>query len=392
MKGNLSFNLSSSRSSEKLKVARRQKLLTSVTQKKFPHLYSSKLNLSEVGSKNCENLVGSVEVPVGVAGPVRVKGAVLDEEIILPLATTEGALAASVNRGCRVISSSGGAQTVVRKIGMTRAPVFQCKDGVQALNFVKWLEKNRNKIDSLSSETSNHLKLTSWQSWVRGRYVYVRFVFDTDQAMGMNMVTIALKHTFEKLLKKKRDVKLISISSNMCTDKKSAVINNLLGRGYWVQSEVFIDKKLIVNTLDTRPDVIFQTHLSKNLIGSNLAGSFSQNMHAANVVAALYLATGQDVSHVVEGSQTTTSVEVVDEGLYVAVTLPSVLVGVVGGGTWLEAQSEARNTIRKGKKISAEQLAAAIGVGVLAGEISGLAALSNHTLSSAHAKLGRGKK
>lgn len=358
-------------------------------------------DLSKIKSQNCENFIGSVEVPVGVAGPVAVifkkEKKEVEENWKIPLATTEGALVASVNRGCKVLRLAGGAKVSVKKIGMTRAPVFEANDGWSAGNFCDWLDENFSKIAQVCESTSSHLKLLSFQSWVRGRNAYVRFVFDTDEAMGMNMVTIALGELWRNFLSKdeqlkKWGIKLLSISSNLCTDKKDSAMNRILGRGYSVQVEATISEKIIQDNLHTTSDDLIKTHHAKNLVGSNLAGSFSQNMQVANVVAAMFLATGQDVAHVVEASQATVNFEKTNTGLYVSLNLPNINVGSIGGGCWFPAQTQARLLIRDGKKISAQQLAVAVGVGALAGEISGLSALCSHSLASAHQKLGRAKK
>lgn len=341
--------------------------------------------VEKISQKNCENYIGSIEVPVGLAGPVQMNG----DEVVLPLATTEGALVASISRGVKAINASGGAQVFVKKIGISRAPVFQCANGAAALEFVAWLDEHIVEFAALCEATSAHLKFLNHQTWVRGRDVYARFVFDPDQAMGMNMVTIAIAAAWEKMHEQVLGVKLISLSSNVCSDKKDSLINRLYGRGYWVQAEVkipFADVETILKTDATR---LYETHVAKNLVGTNLAGSFSQNMHVGNVVAAMYLATGQDMAHVTEGSQASTTVEVLSDSLYVAVTLPNLVLGVVGGGTWLPAQTQARKLIGGGKDITAEELARAVGVAALAAEISGIAALSAQQLAQAHQKLGR---
>jgi hydroxymethylglutaryl-CoA reductase (NADPH) len=343
--------------------------------------------------KNCENMIGSVEIPVGVAGPVPVRSTVLSESISFPLATTEGALVASISRGSKAIRLSGGADVLVKRIGMSRAPVFFCVSGKAAQHFVEWLDKHIAEFAVACESTSSHLKYLSHLSWIQGRHVYVRFVFDTDEAMGMNMVSIALQTGWEQMQKAHKEelaeVELISLSSNMCADKKDSSINRMLGRGYWAQAEVLLTKEIITDVLKTTAEKLLHTHHAKNLIGSNLAGSLSQNMHVGNVIAAMYLATGQDMAHVIEGSQANTTIELTEKGLYVSVTLPNLTLGTVGGGTWFPKQTQARQLIRQGEEINAAQLAVAIATASLAGEISGLSALSSQTLAAAHQKLGR---
>jgi len=384
------------------RVMHRQQLLTKLRSGSFSDLLSTPFDINVVGKKNCENLIGGVSMPVGLAGPVLVNGSEFDqnEEILIPLATSEGALVASVNRGCKVFNQSDGVNLLVKKIGMSRAPVFHCTNGQEADQFSQWLDKPLalQLIKELTEATSSHLHFLQHQSWVRGRSVYVRFVFDTEQAMGMNMVTIALQKALPILIKNFQHefagsgIELISLSSNVCCDKKDSLINRLLGRGYWAQAEIMVPGSVFKEILKVEPQDFFTSHVAKNLVGSNIAGSQSQNMQVANVVAAMFLASGQDMAHVVEASQASTTVELTDDSVYIAVTLPNLNLGVVGGGTGLPAQTQARNLIRSAGSLSSEQLAGVIGAAALAAEISGLAALANHTLAQAHVKLGRGQK
>ena len=394
----ISFRLKN-RDSQVAQLKQRQKLVndwlavpSKTTKPDLANLFFTNFDLEKVGTRNCENLIGSVELPVGLAGPVRIKSDLLDEEVVLPLATTEGALVASVNRGCKVVQAAGGAQVFSKKVGMTRAPVFKCVDGQAALEFENWLNQHIKELVQLAEQTSHHLKYLSHQTWVRGNLVYLRVAFDTDQAMGMNMVTIGLNTALTAMLNDQPEVKLISISSNLCTDKKDSVINRLLGRGYWVQAEVKLSNRILKSVLIVTAGDLIEVHHAKNLVGSNLAGSFSQNMQAANVVAAIYAATGQDLAHTVEGSQGSLFLDSQADGLYAAITLPSIQLGTIGGGTGLVAQSQARSLIRRGQAISAQQLAEVVAVGVLAGELSGLSALAAGSLACAHRQLGRSVK
>jgi hydroxymethylglutaryl-CoA reductase (NADPH) len=349
---------------------------------------------------------------VGIAGPVlvsevhrsAVKKTIPPHDLYIPLATTEGALIASTSRGCKAITQSGGSAVLLKNNGMTRAPVFECQSGVHGMEFMEWLGKpaQQSLLKTLCEQTSDHLTYLKQDSFIRGRYVYTRFYFDTDEAMGMNMVTIALQHAVVKIIdvyhqdKSHKQVALILISGNVCADKKSSLINTILGRGRWIQAEIVLPEAVLSEVLKIQAeniDIIVQAHVAKNLVGSNVAGSFAQNMQAANVVAAFYAATGQDLAHVVDSSMAYTSVEKVETGLYVSITLPNVIVGSVGGGTYLPAQNQAQQIIRpdlsETKRISADELAIAVGVGVLAAEISGLAALATNTLAQAHATLAR---
>ncbi len=379
----LSFHVSDPELSEVAKLQERQARACAQVDGKFSHLFDVSLDPEVIGKKNCENFIGSVEVPVGVAGPVTANS----KEIILPLATTEGALVASIQRGCKAINLAGGAQILTEKKGISRAPVFRCKNGAHAREFVQWLEKNMSALKMHAESTSAHLKYLSHQTWIRGRHVYVRFVFDSDQAMGMNMVTIALQKMWEAM--RFPDVELIALSSNVCADKKDSVVNRLYGRGFWVQAEVTLSEHIFSEVLHTNADELLAAHYAKNLVGSNVAGSFSQNMQVGNAVAALYLATGQDMAHVTEGSQASTTIERDGSDIYFAVTMPNIVIGVVGGGTWLPSQTETRQLMANGQQVTSELLATAVATAALAAEISGMSAVTTNTLAQAHQKLGR---
>jgi hydroxymethylglutaryl-CoA reductase (NADPH) len=348
--------------------------------------------LEQVATKNVENLVGSIAIPLGIAGPLLIESEEISGECYLPFATTEGALVASVSRGCKALNLSGGVSTIVERRGMSRSPVFACSSGKEAQKFLAWMESNMDKIQQIAESTSSHLKLLSHHSWIRGRHVYVRFAFDTQDAMGMNMVTIALEEALREALKKRPEIHLLSLSSNVCTDKKDSALNTLLGRGYWVQPEAFLSREVLKDVLKTTPERMLRVHIQKNLVGSNIARSESQNAHVANTLSAMFIATGQDPAHVVDGSQASLTIEAADDGLYCALTLPSMNVGVVGGGTNLPSQKQARSLILPGTELSAPALAAVIGSAALAGEISLLASLAEHSLASSHARLGRGKR
>lgn len=351
----------------------------------FKELFACRFDVEHVTHHNCENLIGSVEVPVGVVGPLNIPQ-FSPEPLYIPLATTEGALVASVNRGCKAIESSGNLFIQVKKIGMTRAPAFVCASGKKAQELEDWLRENQTLFQSIAKTTSTHLRYISFQSWIRARTLFVRFVFDTDEAMGMNMVTIAVQAIADMIVNQKK-VALRTISSNVCTDKKDSVLNSLFGRGYWVQVESVIPKSILESVLKTQASKMVGVHYTKNLIGSNLAGSFSQNAQVANVIAAFYLATGQDPAHTVDASHAFLTLEQEKDDIYAALTLPSVEVGTVGGGTYLKAQTQARKMMNFGNTdITAHQLAGIAGVVALSGELSLIASLSQHTLAQAHIK------
>ena len=331
---------------------------------------------------HCENLIGSTSLPLGVSGPLIIK----NKQYFLPLATTEGALVASVSRGCKTINLSGGATSFVENVGVTRGPVFETSGIKESMKFKNWLENNFKFIKTEAEKTSTHLRLKKLESNIVGIYVYVRFYFDTDQAMGMNMVTIATQ-SISQFIEKSTKAKCLSVSGNFCIDKKPAWINFLGGRGKRVWAEVILKKEVVKEVLKTTPEKFFEVWLAKCMLGSVMSGSLGFNAHFANIVAAFYAATGQDLAHTVEGSMGITTSKVTKNGdLYVSVYLPAVMIGTVGGGTKLKTKQEALSII--GAKTSVE-LAEVLGGAVLAGEISLLASLAEGTLACAHEKLGR---
>jgi len=225
--------------------------------------------------------------------------------------------------------------------------------------------------------------------------VYVRFEFDTKDAMGMNMVTIA-SDAMSKLIEAKTKAKCLSVSGNMCIDKKPSALSMIEGRGKSVVAEAVIKKDIVKSVLKTTPEDIVELNYRKNLMGSALAGSLGHNAQFANMVAAMYIATGQDPAHVVEGSLGITMAEQDANGLYISVYMPAVNVGTVGGGTGLATQKEALSilgcagsTATPGE--TAKKFAEIVAATVLSGELSVLAAQASGQMTRAHVKLGRGK-
>jgi hydroxymethylglutaryl-CoA reductase (NADPH) len=352
-----------------------------------------------IADPNIENMIGAVQVPIGVAGPIAVDGGAAETEAYLPLATTEGALLASVNRGCSVLNAAGGVSVRVLKSGMTRAPVFRVADVVEAEALVRWVRDNVGRLREAAAETTSHGELLDVTPYVVGNSVYLRCRYDTKDAMGMNMATIATEAACD-VIEAETEASLVALSGNLCTDKKPAAINAVEGRGRSVTADVTVPSAVVEDRLHTTPEAIAELDTRKNLVGSAKAGSLGFNAHVANVVAAMFLATGQDEAQVVEGANAITTAEVRSKGagsdgdLYLSVSLSSLEVGTVGGGTKLPTQAEALDVlgIRGGGDppgSNADAFAEYIAAGALAGELSLLSALASRHLSSAHADLGR---
>jgi hydroxymethylglutaryl-CoA reductase (NADPH) len=334
-------------------------------------------------------MIGIAQIPLGVAGPIKISGDHIQGDFYIPLVTTEGALVASVSRGCKAVSLSDGAQVAIFRVGTTRGPVFYTGSIKKSAELFKWIKENSAKIAEYSGKTSHHLKFKKADVRTQGSYGFVRFYFDTEDAMGMNMVTIATQE-LTKLIEKEVGIKCVSVAGNFDIDKKPAWINFIRSRGFKVWAEVIVPQKVIKDILKTTAAEIFEVWLAKCMIGSAMSGSMGFNAQYANIVAAFFAATGQDIAHTVEGSMGMTTAKVLENGdLYFSVYLPAVMLGTVGGGTNLATQKEAIN-ITGAKK--SEELAEVLGGAVLAGELSLLSSLAEGSLASTHQKLARGGK
>lgn len=351
---------------------------------KLPHI--GKIRFSPTEKVFCENLIGATSIPLGVAGPIHIKGEKIKGDYYIPLATTEGALVASVSRGGKAVSMSGGILTGVETVGVTRGPVFEVDNISEGLKFKKWIHNNFQLLQKESKKTSSHITLLKSEVRMVGMYVYIRFYFDCDQAMGMNMVTIATEKIAE-LIKKETKIRCISISGNYCVDKKPSWLNFISGRGKRVWAQAVIQQDVLEKVLKTTSKDLFDVWFSKCVMGSIMSGAIGFNAHFANIVAAFFAATGQDLAHVVEGSLGVTTSKVLPNGdLYFSVYLPSVMVGIVGGGTMLQIKKEAVSIM---KVTSSDALAQVLAGAVLSGELSLLASLQEGSLAKAHAILGR---
>lgn len=352
--------------------------------------------------KNCEQMFGTIPLPVGYAGPLPVKFSDGESaDIHLPLATTEGALVASVNRGCKALSESGGVKVTSIYHGISRSIAWRAiSDERSAMSknsnlkahsskLIAFLQEKKNDWKQIGEGTSLHLKILSHTIDESGDYVFLTINADTSEAMGMNMVTIAAQAIGE-FIAEQCDCELVTIAANVDSDKKPSKRTHDEGRGYEVIAEATIPSSVIETVLKTTPEKMLAVADAKLTHGSKLAGAIGSNLHAANVIAALYLATGQDAAHVVEGSLCDTTMKAAKDGVYIHVRLPAILVGVRGGGTGLPAQAQCLNLLMQ-SCMYPKGLAESIGAAVLAGELSLLAAQANQELATSHKKLARGK-
>ncbi|MCE5213262.1 MAG: hydroxymethylglutaryl-CoA reductase (NADPH) [Methanobacterium sp.] len=348
------------------------------------------LDMDEALKKNIENPIGTIQIPVGLAGPLKINGEHAQGDFYVPLATSEGALVASVNRGCSTITEAGGAKVRIVDDKMTRAPVIKAKSASDALEIKNWIKDHFKELKKAAEVTTRHGKLMKIDPVVVvGRYLYPRFVFKTGDSMGMNMVTIATDNALN-LLNHKTGAHVLALSGNFCVDKKPSNLNFIEGRGKSLVAEVTIPKAIVEKKLKTTTEAIVEVNTSKNLIGSAIAGSIGFNAQYANMIGALFLATGQDEAHIVEGSLGITTAEDVDGDLYFSVNLPDVPLATIGGGTRLETARECLEIMGVYGSGNVSKFAEIVGGTVLAGELSLIGALAAGHLARAHKELGRG--
>ena len=313
-------------------------------------------------------------------------------ETEVPLATLETTLFFSVQRGSRVIQNAGGVFSTLLSDSMTRSITLQTQTAEQADAIGRFVKTNLSRLQiEVVSKQSRYAQLQTIDVYQVANLVYLRISIFSDNASGHNMVTLVADAIGDFLLKEFPTASYVSVSGNMCVDKKVSVINAIKGRGKHIITEITIPQTLVESDLKTTPEKIVDLNIKKNLLGSIMAGSIhSANAHYANMLLAIYLATGQDAANVVEGSQGITFAEVRDGNLYFSVTIPNIIVGTVGNGKNEEIFHDRLVKMGCEGPRGSQTLAHLVGATVLAGELSLLAALTNpHELMRAHTSIER---
>lgn len=352
----------------------------------------SKLHCKEEFKGNIENFIGMSQIPTGLAGPLKIKGKNADGEFPIPLATTEGALVASYNRGMKACSLSGGISTICLSEGVQRSPYFKFENISQAIDFSRWASRNIEEFKKITQSCSSFAELRNIKSNVEGNSVILTFEYSTGDAAGQNMVTICTDKICRFILSNFR-YKPLSwyIESNYSGDKKATALSFSNVRGKKVSSEVTIGKKIVQEILKSTPKKIVD-YWRVSTLAVTQSGSIGAQGHVANGLTALFIACGQDVACISESSIGLTRMEVDQYGdLYVSLTLPSLIVGTVGGGTSLPTQKECLGIMGcfgEGNALKFSEICCAV---ALAGEISIAAAMSVDHFTSAHESLGRKK-
>jgi hydroxymethylglutaryl-CoA reductase (NADPH) len=356
---------------------------------KDPKYIHESIKDTSVYQGNIEHLTGFAQVPLGIAGPIRINGEYANGDFLIPLATTEGTLVASYNKGIKLVNESGGVNCRVVKDGMQRAPVFIFATINTAIDFSKWIETVSEELKSEAELGSNHLKYQSVEIYQAGNNVFLRFNFFTGDAAGQNMVNKATFQICQWILQSFEGIKHFFLESNMASDKKHSFLNSLNSRGKRVIAEVTFPERLLIQNFGVDAHQL-QRHLKVINLGGMMAGVNNNGAHTANALAALFIALGQDVANLAESTAGFLHTEVnADGGFYCTITLPSLIVGTVGGGTGLPTQKDCLTMMDCYGTGKAKKLAEIIAGVVLAGEISLGAAISSLDWVAAHEDLGR---
>ncbi len=341
---------------------------------------------------NIENYIGLAQMPIGVCGPLRINGLYAQGDFYVPLATTEGALVASYNRGAKIISMSGGARVMCLMERISRAPGFVFNDLRDAGGFVIWAMEQFDKFKEVAKTTTRHGVLEDIQLNIEGNHVYLIFEYTTGDASGQNMVTIATEAVCKYIMENVRPEvkpKMYFIESNMSGDKKATAISYLYVRGKRVVAETTIPREIFEKMLHTTPEMMME-YWKMCFVGGVQSGSIGVQGHFSNGLAAIFIACGQDAACVSEASTGITRVDITDKGdVYMCVTLPNLIVGTVGGGTSLPTQKECLTMIGCNGEGTARKFAEICAATVLSGEISIMGAIAAGQFAQAHKLYGR---
>ena len=340
-----------------------------------------------------ENFVGVLTVPLGLAGPLALRGEHVDGAIVAPMATTEGALVAATTRGARAITAGGGAEVRVHARQMLRAPLFCFRDGAAAARFAAWVPSQRGALETAVAGSSRHARLIDVRPYVIGRDVHLVLAFTTGDAAGQNMTTLCTAACCQHLGATWAAIdpaapELALVEGQMSGDKNLSAIGLVHGRGARASAECRLPRAVVEGILKVRPEQLARAHHA-GTAGALQAGVVGYNANVANVLAAIFAATGQDIACVHECALAILTLDATGDELYASLVLPSIVVGTVGGGTALPAQRTCLETIGcagPGKVLRLVEIVAGF---ALALELSSYAAMVAGDFAGAHARLGR---
>ena len=342
---------------------------------------------------NVEHFTGVAQIPIGLAGPILINGEHAKGEFIVPLATTEGTLVASYNRGIKVLNLCGGVICTVVDDVMQRAPVFVFDDARGARDFIAWVQDNFDKIAEEANATTRVGKLKYIDPYIASKFAYLRFNYTTGDAAGQNMVGRATFAACSWILEayKTFAIRHFYLESNLATDKKASQVNIMHTRGKRVTAECVLRRDVLLQHMRVEPKALFY-HAGIANVGAILSGANNNGLHSANGITAIFMATGQDVANVSESSAGIVYTHLNDDGdLYISITIPSLIIATYGGGTGLATQRECLEIMDCYGNDRAKKLAEIIAGVVLAGEISLASAISSSDWVSSHEQYGRNR-
>jgi hydroxymethylglutaryl-CoA reductase (NADPH) len=370
--------------------ARRREFVTAQTGANLPTVASYTID-PEVTRGNVENFIGTVQMPLGLAGPMRVNGEHARGDFYVPLATTEGTLVASYSRGMRVISECGGVKTTVVKHSMQRAPVFLFDDALQAREFGKWLVSEFAAIKAAAESTTRSGKLVEIEQYPIANMLYTRFCYTTGDAAGQNMTGNATFAACEWIRANHPQRPRYILSGAIDTDKKHSAMNLIQTRGKRVIAEFVLKREVAKTVLRIDTETLYR-YRQIAAVGALQAGSAYSGAHSANGIAALFIATGQDEANVAESHAGITYGQLLENGdYYWSVTLPAVICATYGGGTGLPTQRECLEMLGCYGAGKADKLAEIVAAVVLAGDVSLTSAVLAGDWVSSHEALGRNR-
>ncbi len=374
-------------------INRRLKFLLGETGQQLKSLAGNNafIQLSELDG-NIENFIGLSMVPTGIIGPLKVMGSAANGDFYIPLSTTEGALVASYHRGAKACYLAGGATSICLVEGVQRSPLFKFNDIGELGKFLIWLFDRLDTFQNIVQQSSRFARLMDMKTNIEGNHLILIFEYHTGDAAGQNMVTLCTDAICKYILEH-APVKPVFwfIESNYSGDKKATALSFSNVRGKKVTTEILLSEKIVNTVLKTTPQAMSE-YWKSSTIGTIQSGSIGAQGHYANGLAALFLATGQDVACISEAAVGITRMETTAKGdLYASVTLPNLIVGTVGGGTSLPTQRQCLELMDCYGTGKARKFAEICGALVLAGELSIAAALSAGHFTEAHKKFGRKK-
>ncbi len=369
----------------------RRRFVTETTGATLEHVGHFSLDPASLPG-NIEHFTGVAQVPLGIAGPLLVHGEHAQGEFYVPLATTEGTLVASYNRGMKLLRAAGGVKTTVVDDAMQRGPAFVFEDARQARDFGAWVSAHFAEIQAAAAETTRVGRLRDIEQYAAARFRYLRFNFTTGDAAGQNMVGRATRAACEWIRRHyPGPLQHYFLAANIDTDKKASRLNTLHTRGKRVIAEATIPDRLLREIMNTDAATLFRARLTSQL-GGFMAGVVNNGAHSANAITALFIATGQDVANVAESSTALVHAELTPAGdYYYSITLPSLIVATHGGGTGLATQQECLRMLGCVGPGTVRKFAEIVAATVLCGELSlGSAIVADEWVSS-HEQYGRNR-